>query len=51
MRPPDGAQIAADLHTLLHRGHAPGPYDVMTRVFAMVAATALGLGWVAWSAG
>jgi pimeloyl-ACP methyl ester carboxylesterase len=24
--PPDGAQIATDLHTLLHRGHVPGPY-------------------------
>ncbi len=22
----DGAQIAIDLHTLLHRGHVPGPY-------------------------
>jgi pimeloyl-ACP methyl ester carboxylesterase len=22
----DGAQIATDLHTLLHRGHVPGPY-------------------------
>ena len=24
--PPDGAQIATDLHTLLHRAHVPGPY-------------------------
>ncbi|MFL6132575.1 MAG: alpha/beta fold hydrolase [Nocardioidaceae bacterium] len=24
--PQDGAQIATDLHTLLHRGHIPGPY-------------------------
>jgi pimeloyl-ACP methyl ester carboxylesterase len=24
--PQDGAQIATDLHTLLHRGHVPGPY-------------------------
>jgi pimeloyl-ACP methyl ester carboxylesterase len=24
--PQDAAQIATDLHTLLHRGHAPGPY-------------------------
>jgi pimeloyl-ACP methyl ester carboxylesterase len=24
--PQDGAQIAADLHTLLHRAHVPGPY-------------------------
>ncbi len=24
--PPDGAQIATDLHTLLDRAHAPGPY-------------------------
>jgi pimeloyl-ACP methyl ester carboxylesterase len=24
--PQDGAQIAADLHTLLQRGHVPGPY-------------------------
>jgi pimeloyl-ACP methyl ester carboxylesterase len=24
--PQDGAQIAADLHTLLHRAHIPGPY-------------------------
>jgi pimeloyl-ACP methyl ester carboxylesterase len=24
--PPDGAQIAIDLHTLLHRAHVPGPY-------------------------
>jgi pimeloyl-ACP methyl ester carboxylesterase len=24
--PQDGAQIATDLHTLLERGHAPGPY-------------------------
>ena len=24
--PPDGAQIAADLHTLLQRAHVPGPY-------------------------
>ena len=22
----DGAQVATDLHTLLHRGHVPGPY-------------------------
>jgi pimeloyl-ACP methyl ester carboxylesterase len=25
-RPPDGAQIATDLHTLLNRAHVPGPY-------------------------
>jgi pimeloyl-ACP methyl ester carboxylesterase len=25
-RPQDGAQIATDLHTLLHRGGVPGPY-------------------------
>lgn len=25
-RPPDGAQIATDLHTLLDRAHVPGPY-------------------------
>jgi pimeloyl-ACP methyl ester carboxylesterase len=24
--PQDGIQIATDLHTLLHRGHVPGPY-------------------------
>lgn len=24
--PPDGAQIATDLHTLLNRAHVPGPY-------------------------
>lgn len=24
--PQDGAEIAADLHTLLHRAHVPGPY-------------------------
>jgi pimeloyl-ACP methyl ester carboxylesterase len=24
--PQDGVQIATDLHTLLHRGHVPGPY-------------------------
>jgi pimeloyl-ACP methyl ester carboxylesterase len=24
--PPDGAQTATDLHTLLQRGHVPGPY-------------------------
>ena len=24
--PPDGVQIATDLHTLLHRAHVPGPY-------------------------
>jgi pimeloyl-ACP methyl ester carboxylesterase len=24
--PPDGAQIATDLHTLLHKAHVPGPY-------------------------
>jgi pimeloyl-ACP methyl ester carboxylesterase len=24
--PQDGAQTATDLHTLLHRGHVPGPY-------------------------
>jgi pimeloyl-ACP methyl ester carboxylesterase len=24
--PQDGAQIATDLHTLLHRGHLPGPF-------------------------
>jgi pimeloyl-ACP methyl ester carboxylesterase len=24
--PPDGAQVAADLHTLLERAHVPGPY-------------------------
>jgi pimeloyl-ACP methyl ester carboxylesterase len=24
--PPDGAQIATDLHSLLHRAHVPGPY-------------------------
>jgi pimeloyl-ACP methyl ester carboxylesterase len=25
-RPPDGAQIATDLHALLNRAHVPGPY-------------------------
>ena len=31
--PQDGAQIATDLHTLLHRGNVPGPYVVAGHSF------------------
>jgi pimeloyl-ACP methyl ester carboxylesterase len=31
--PQDGTQIATDLHTLLHRGHVPGPYVVAGHSF------------------
>ena len=30
---PDGAQIATDLHTLLHRAHVPGPYVLVGHSF------------------
>ena len=36
--PPDGAQIATDLHTLLDRAHVPGPY-----VFLEVSDTGVGM--------
>ena len=31
--PQDGAQIATDLHTLLHRGQVPGPYVLVCHSF------------------
>jgi pimeloyl-ACP methyl ester carboxylesterase len=31
--PPDGAQIATDLHTLLNRAHVPGPYVLVGHSF------------------
>ena len=31
--PPDGAQIARDLHTLLERAHVPGPYVLVGHSF------------------
>jgi pimeloyl-ACP methyl ester carboxylesterase len=31
--PPDGAQIATDLHTLLDRAHVPGPYVLVGHSF------------------
>jgi pimeloyl-ACP methyl ester carboxylesterase len=31
--PPDGAQIATDLHTLLDRAHGPGPYVLVGHSF------------------